>query len=330
MELTDELSATALSFAALEEGSTFSTDTQNNASILMNMNQICMLTFMPLDEYNRLNGSNETLDKHEILIYGPEAYGYDELTIFGSTYQVKEKLSDHPAQELFSGAENGRSFFIVLDSTDTFQKLHMEDQKAYGANASHIEHFYGFDLSAPQKAQTIIQQFNKAFAQQKGDFIREHNTDLKNPQNTLSATLFDRNAKRGDFMGLYAGLFFTGIFMSIIFLIATILIIYYKQISEGLQDAKQFQIMQKVGLSKAEIKKSIHAQVLTVFFLPLIVAGIHAVFAFPITSRMLKVLAMSDVKAFFLCLLGTFAVFAVGYIIIYLITAKKYYKIVSQ
>ncbi len=327
---TDELSVTALSFSAVEEGSSFSTDNQRDTSILTDMNRICTLTFMPLEEYNQLNGSEETLAKNEILIYGPETYQHEDLSLLGVTYQVKEKLSDYPAREAFTGLENNRSFFIVLDSIETFQALHLAEQKAYGQNASQIEHFYGFDLSDPSKSQTMIDQFDAAFASQKGSFIREHNTDPTHPENMLSATLFDRNAKRGDFIGLYAGLFFTGIFMSIIFLIATILIIYYKQISEGLQDARRFQIMQNIGLSRAEIKKSIHAQVLTVFFLPLIVAGIHAVFAFPITSRMLKVLAMSNVHSFFLCLLGTFAVFAAGYIIIYLITAKKYYKIVSQ
>ena len=121
-----------------------------------------------------------------------------------------------------------------------------------------------------------------------------------------------------------------GIFLTAVFLTATILIIYYKQISEGLQDARRFEIMQKVGLSRDEIKKCIHSQILMVFFLPLAVAGMHAAFAFPIISRFLRLLAMTNVKAYIICLIGSFIVFAVVYILVYFLTARRYYTIVSK
>lgn len=97
-----------------------------------------------------------------------------------------------------------------------------------------------------------------------------------------------------------------------------------------MQDTRRYEIMQNVGLSREQIRKFIRAQVLMVFFLPLVVAGIHSVFAFPIVSRLLSVLAMGDVKSFIYCLIGTFAGFAALYIIIYSVTARTYYKIVSR
>src|SRR5699024_9637622 len=93
--------------------------------------------------------------------------------------------------------------------------------------------------------------------------------------------------ERADFYGMYGGLFFLGVLLGIVFILAAVLIIYYKQISEGYEDQSRFDIMQKVGMTKREIRKSIHAQVRTVFFLPLVTAGIHLAFAFPLIQKLL-------------------------------------------
>ena len=111
---------------------------------------------------------------------------------------------------------------------------------------------------------------------------------------------------------------------------ATVLIIYYKQISEGYDDKNRFEIMQKVGMSRSEVREAIHSQVLTVFFLPLIVAGIHVAAAFPLISRLLALLNLYDVKLFALCTAGCFLAFGVMYVIIYILTARTYYRIVSR
>ena len=121
---------------------------------------------------------------------------------------------------------------------------------------------------------------------------------------------------------------FLGILLGLVFLFATTLIIYYKQISEGYEDRKRFQIMEKIGMSQAEVKGSIRNQILLVFFLPLLVAGIHICFAFPLLTRLLNLLLLPKVSLFVLCTSITFLVFASVYIVIYSITAKTYYKIV--
>ena len=138
-----------------------------------------------------------------------------------------------------------------------------------------------------------------------------------------------RLSGREDFYSVYGGLFFIGIFLGLVFLMATVLIIYYKQISEGYDDKERFAIMQKVGMSKKEIRSSIRSQVLTVFFLPLVMAVIHIAFAFPIVTRLMAIMNLTNVGLFAACTLGVILVFGVLYGIVYGVTARTYYKIVE-
>ena len=111
-------------------------------------------------------------------------------------------------------------------------------------------------------------------------------------------------------------------------LFATVLIIYYKQISEGYEDRERYQIMEKIGMSQKEVRESIGSQVLLVFFLPLLTAGVHIAFAFPILARLLKLLELTNVGLFVLCTILTFLAFALVYAVIYSVTSRTYYKIV--
>ena len=129
-------------------------------------------------------------------------------------------------------------------------------------------------------------------------------------------------------LGMFGTLLFLGLLLGAVCLFATTLIIYYKQISEGYEDRTRFQIMEKIGMSRQEVKKTIGRQVLLVFFLPLAVAGLHMAAVFPILTRMMKILMLFSVKLFVLCTLITFAVFALVYVLIYLGTSKTYYHIV--
>ena len=128
---------------------------------------------------------------------------------------------------------------------------------------------------------------------------------------------------------MYGGFLFLGVFVGALFLMATVLIIYYKQISEGYDDRARYQIMQKVGMSKKEVRRSIKTQVLMVFFLPLIAAIIHVAFAFKTVTKLLAVMNLTNVHLFFLCTVGTVLIFAVFYAAIFLITSKQYYRIVQ-
>ena len=134
---------------------------------------------------------------------------------------------------------------------------------------------------------------------------------------------------RQDFYTMNGGFFFLGVFLGFVFLMATVLIIYYKQISEGYEDRERFRIMRQVGLEKREIRRSINVQILIVFFAPLVVAGVHVAFDFNLVRLMLILFGLNNAALTVWCTLGTFLVFALIYALVYLLTARVYYRIVS-
>ncbi|HBC29768.1 MAG TPA: cell division protein FtsX [Clostridiales bacterium] len=134
---------------------------------------------------------------------------------------------------------------------------------------------------------------------------------------------------RQDTLSIFGSLFFIGIFIGTLFLIATVLIIYYKQISEGFEDRDRFIIMQNVGMGKKEVKVVIKNQIMTIFYLPILLAVVHIIFAFDIIRKMLAVLNLTNVKLFAGCTFGTILIFVIIYGVVYKLTAKTYYKIVN-
>ena len=139
-----------------------------------------------------------------------------------------------------------------------------------------------------------------------------------------------RETNREDIQALYGGLFFLGLFLGIMFLMVTVLIIFYKQISEGYDDKERFAIMEKVGMNNKEVKATISSQIRTVFILPIAAATVHVIAAYPMIEKMLSLLNLSNVVLFRWCLVGTVAIFFVIYLIVFLITSKSYYQIVGN
>lgn len=152
----------------------------------------------------------------------------------------------------------------------------------------------------------------------------EHPDDLQGVSFECAAS------DRAEFYALYGGLFFLGILFGTVFIAAAVLIMYYKQISEGFEDKAKFGILQKVGMTKDEIRKSINSQVLTVFFAPLAAAGVHMTFAFGIISRLLRLFELTDTGLFAIVTLSCFMLFGLLYTAVYLVTSGSYYKIVSS
>lgn len=313
-----------LAISAQRNGDHFENDPSKADDL--RLNDMCSLTFLPLEDYNRITHSAYTLKDDEILVsssYG-ETWDHDTLPVGDMQFHVKENVEEQERlSELFSGAYN--NWFIIVRDMDAVRDIFSQQKEYYEDAYTRIQYYYGVDINAPEQEQRIADSFDDRFAQTLAE------SGLADDENQyFSAGIVSRAEKEKDFLSLYAGFFFVGIFLTAVFLTATILIIYYKQISEGLQDARRFEIMQKVGLSRDEIKKCIHSQILMVFFLPLAVAGMHAAFAFPIISRFLRLLAMTNVKAYIICLIGSFIVFAVVYILVYFLTARRYYTIVSK
>ena len=137
-----------------------------------------------------------------------------------------------------------------------------------------------------------------------------------------------RSVVEQEVYGLSGGFLFLGVFLGIVFLMATVLIIYYKQVSEGYEDNARFEIMRKVGLSEREARRAIRSQILTVFFMPILVAAVHIAFDFNLVVLMLRLFSLANVKLTALCTLGTLLVFCAVYAVVYALTARSYYKIV--
>ncbi len=168
-----------------------------------------------------------------------------------------------------------------------------------------------------------------AFAQELAEYVDLAMGHGEDESAYYSIYTVSRAENMNTYCTTYGGLFFLGIFLGLCFTIATILIMYYKQVTEGYEDRERFLILRKVGMSEADVKATIRSQVLTVFFLPLIVAAIHIAFAFPMIVRMLHILALTNVGLFAICTLGSLAVFSLLYIVLYALTAKAYYRIVK-
>lgn len=253
------------------------------------------------EEYNRIEKQNVSLKEQEILTYTTNGKcGKKQINIAGQNYQVKKELSEMTSQPK-STAEMYKTLYIAF------------------ANAEQIERIESFSYADKFNLKGDDGKQKEALEQIQNEFYE------KFPDGTMESRMLSRSS----FYELYGGLFFIGIYLGSMFIMATVLIIYYKQISEGYDDRERYQIMQKVGMSKKEVKRSIRSQVLSVFFLPLVVAVIHVAVAFKVMTKILGVLNLTNVSLFAVCTIITIAVFAVFYIIVYSITAKEYYRIVN-
>ena len=212
------------------------------------------------------------------------------------------------------------SLYIFVPNFEEITEPLLELKDERNNNIMELHWFYGFDLNCEDDIQIQIQE-------KLMDGIKRLSLS-GDGQNFL--TLCEGVAKeRSGFYGLYGGLFFLGILLGVVFLFAAVLIMYYNQVSEGYEDQSRFEIMQKVGMTKKEIRKSINSQILTVFFLPLITAGIHLAFAFPLLYKMLALFSLTNLKLLILITVCCYLIFAVFYILIYRVTSRAYYTIVS-
>ena len=311
LNVTSEREYRYLVFPAFINGDTFEVTRDANFSSLGNLNN---LIFVSLSDYNRVMGTDKTLAENEVLIYSDRLqFDSPTLKIFDREYSVKEKIDEFIGNGLIVAVAANTQFIVLPDGTD-IDELYALQKEALSDGASEIQYYYGFNSDADEETQRI---FYRTLLE---DYVGHG----------YEGTIESKADSRSEFVGLYGGFFFIGIFLGVLFIMATVLIIYYKQISEGYDDKQRYEIMQKVGMTHQEIKNSIRSQVLTVFFLPLIVAGIHIAVAFPIINKLLALLNLLNVQLFLTCTVVCYVVFAVMYLLIYLLTARTYYKIVSK
>lgn len=258
------------------------------------------------EEYNQLEGKHVTLKDNQVLTYGTKDQFEDKnILLNGKTYEntkVFMRTVDQDTQSIMSG------YYIVMADQSEIDAF-VGENKEYVTTA----YYHAVDLQG-KKADKL-----KA--------LQEVQDQVKSNEKSIQTEI--RELSKDDFYSLYGAFFFLGIFFGILFLMATVLIIYYKQISEGYSDRERFEIMRKVGMSQREVKQSIRSQVLSVFFLPLIVAVIHIAVAFKVITKLLAALNLTNVPLIFGSTAVTVVVFAVFYGIVYGITTKEYYRIVK-
>lgn len=272
-----------------------------------------------LDDYNRLTGSQENLDEDEVMIYTSKDmdYNYDVLKIKGQEpLNIKKVVTDFENNGVDTMQIIPALYIFVPDLEVQVQKISEQSQDALG----NINRFVGYDLEATDQQQTDV--FSEIY-----DWLRT--SQVNSADGSMYVYVEGSANEKLEFFGIYGGLFFLGIILGIVFIFAAVLIMYYKQVSEGYEDQSRFEIMQKVGMTKREIKKSINSQMLTVFFMPLIAAGVHLAFAFPMIYKMLILLGLVNKVFLIMVTVGCFLLFALLYMLVYKITSRAYYSIVS-
>ena len=281
---------------------------------ITDIDSVISITVMPLADYNALCGTSYTLAPGEALATGSLLHRLNgRVTVFGSqTYTFAATGIPLPTdtQGDFDVVE---ALLLILPDEDAFMELYTVQQEAYGSTSSRISTTYAFDTALPDEETSALgSRLAKAMQDEGIDIYRKVRED-----------------DRADYEGLTAGFLFLGIMLSAAFLCAAVLSMYYKQITEGYEDQARFDVMRKVGLSLRMIRQSINSQILTVFFLPLIVAGVHLAFAFPMLTKLLTVFGLFNTRLFVTTVLVSYGAFSLLYVLVYLITSRTYYRIVS-
>lgn len=308
----------SVSVAGLIEGNKVETDV-TKANTMDALTGVCQFYFIPLSDYNRIMGENETLGTGEALIYTYKN-DYKEDTISfkrGNTFKIKKQVKDFIDKSDTSMLIVSSMAIIVPDLKESIKGL---DKLAdYNGNKMiTCRWVYNFDTGiSPKKQIELSKKFNNL---QLSSYSLFEN---------INFSCESQEMERNNFYSLFGGLFYLGILLSIVFIFATVLIIYYKQISEGYEDRSRFEIMQKIGLTKREIRKSINSQLLTVFFIPLIFTALHLAFAFPIIQKLLLMLNLNNVVLFTSATVISVIVFAIFYMIVYRFTSNAYYNILT-
>ena len=273
------------------------------------------LYIIDLADYNRNTGSSYRLNDGEALVFASSrTYDHDTIRIEGGR-EYKVVKSDGTIDFIRDTDMLGFSavYIVVPDFYSSAEDLLQATEKQ-GVSQPWLQWRYQFDSPADYLTQLEIE---------------EGIWDVIAQAHSGGYGLSSLAGARDDFYGSFGGLFFLGIMLSIVFIIAAVLIIYYKQVSEGYEDQSRFEIMQKVGMTKKDIRKSINSQMLTVFFLPLLFAIVHLGFAFPMINKLLLLFGLDNLGLLLLTAAISALVFALFYIIVYRVTSNAYYSIVS-
>lgn len=271
--------------------------------------ELSVVIFVTAEEMGQIEGKTFSVGENELKIYGNNMPLLKDTAAIGNeVYQItKDENSKLKIQDLY-GTNFGMSVIAMVKDSAQRDKIML----GIDGKSSDYKEIFAFDLDEDEEN-------NKKFASEVQSFFSN--------KDEFFVDVDSRDLARDEFIGIYGGFFFIGTFLGLLFLMATAMIIYYKQMSEGFDDQARYEILQKVGMSQDEIKTSINRQIVMVFFLPLLTAIVHIGFAFNVIEQMLTVFGLQNTQLFITCTLATIGVFALIYFAVYKLTAKAYYKL---
>ena len=297
------------------------------SNIGIDLSNVKMIVVLELKDYNKTANKNITLESNEILLHIDKKgnYNHNNISLNGSEYKIKEKLSEFPGAIGSAAANIIDTYYVVVKDNKEAEKiaaqlaarmeeLSKEDAKSRGiitTGAPTVQNYVAFNIKDTTKEAKVIENFKK----------------LKKEG---SVNIAGKDENKLTFRGVFASFLFIGVFISLIFVTSQVVIMYYKQISEGYEDKGNFEIMRKVGITDKQIKQSIRSQVLLIFFSPLIIATLHTIVAYPFIEKILRLFLITDNSIFLQALAVTIVVFAIFYLIVYMITSKIYYRIIKE
>ena len=281
--------------------------------------------FVPLEEYNAVTGQSLTLEDGQVYVAALRTeFHSDTLSIDGgmTRHVMKREI---PALVGAAVADITPSLTVVVPDFEQFvPELQSYLTNKYGWYPTATWH-YAFDTDLPENQQADMDGVTPNLKDALDDYLAGVSSDWD-----VGVSVESKAGNRADFYGTYGGLFFLGIMLSIVFIFAAVAILYYKQLSEGYEDQSRFDIMQKVGMTKGDIRRSINSQLLTVFYLPLLMAGLHLCFAFPFIHKLLMLFNLDNRGLLVGTTAVSFAVFAALYALVYKLTGNAYYHIVAD
>lgn len=317
IEIEDVMEYNSLSVIVYKDGEVLNLGEDNSVP----KGKLSIVQCITMEDYEHLGGEHTELLEDEVLVYTMRGDIEDQQYHLGDkSFRIKQYLP-----ELVIGGTKSEVmydvYFLIAKDETVLQEISKIQKEAYKDRANDIATLIYMDVTG-EKEQEI------ACANHIEELLEAYNQSLPEEEQ-IDLRVDSRADMRESFMIFCGGFLFLGMFLGFVFLMATVLIIYYKQISEGYEDKSRFEIMQKVGMSKKEVRASIRSQVLKVFFLPLVTACIHLAAAFPMMNRLILLFGMVNAPLFAICAVATVGVFAIIYAIVYGITARSYYKIVG-
>lgn len=271
--------------------------------------------FTSIEEYNKMTGKNVNLEENEVLMsFANHKSKKENITILDEAYTVKGDCDDIGLNMSLDVTSYDNIYLVLKNEEYILDIANKVTEEFKTSSHDGMEYYVYFDAEGTYEDRIAC-----------AGEIKEVTYAIAKERNFTNIDL-----DKEDCYKIFGGLVFLGFFLGIIFLLAMVMIIYFKQISEGFEDRKRYEILDKVGLDKKDVKKTINKQIIQVFFLPLLGAIIHVGFAFKMITKMLLIFNLTDTTLILGCTLVTIVLFAIIYIVVFKMTAKAYYRIVNR